>query len=212
MARWSTSTSSSPPARLPPVKRLRDAGIAFTIISARPKSGMLPIADALELDEPMAAFNGGIVFHRDGRVDRHDTIDPEAARACSISPTTRRSIAGCSRTTLVRLHRRRRPRRSRAGRVQPAAGGHSGLHRAARSRRQDHAGQRRARRADRAPREGEGSVRRTRHHREVANLLPRRDRAQRQQGATASARSPAPARSRSNRSPRSATRPTTCRC
>lgn len=68
------------PGTVAAVKRLRDAGVAFTIISARPKSGMLPIAEALDLDEPMAAFNGGIVFHRGGRVDRHDTIDPEVAR------------------------------------------------------------------------------------------------------------------------------------
>jgi Cof subfamily protein (haloacid dehalogenase superfamily) len=62
------------------VARLRDAGIGFTIISARPRSGMLPIADALAIDAPMAAFNGGVVFRRDGRVDSHVTIDEGVAR------------------------------------------------------------------------------------------------------------------------------------
>ena len=62
------------------VRRLEAAGVGFTIISARPRSGMMPIADALELDEPMAAFNGGIVFHRDGRVDAHVRIDERVAR------------------------------------------------------------------------------------------------------------------------------------
>jgi Cof subfamily protein (haloacid dehalogenase superfamily) len=51
------------------VKRLQAAGIGFTIISARPRSGMMPIADALELDVPMGAFNGGTVFRRDGTVE-----------------------------------------------------------------------------------------------------------------------------------------------
>ena len=48
------------------VRRLEAAGVGFTIISARPRSGMLPIADALGIDAPMGAFNGGIVFTRDG--------------------------------------------------------------------------------------------------------------------------------------------------
>ena len=62
------------------VKRLRDAGIDFTIISARPRSGMMPIADALQIDGAMAAFNGGIVFRRDGTVESHQVIDPQVAR------------------------------------------------------------------------------------------------------------------------------------
>jgi Cof subfamily protein (haloacid dehalogenase superfamily) len=68
------------PATIAAVARLRDAGIGFTIISARPRSGMLPIADALAIDAPMAAFNGGVVFRRDGRVDSHVTIDEGVAR------------------------------------------------------------------------------------------------------------------------------------
>lgn len=62
------------------IGRLRAAGLGFTIISARPRSGMMPIADALELDEPMGAFNGGIVFRRSGEVMEHHRIDPEVAR------------------------------------------------------------------------------------------------------------------------------------
>lgn len=56
------------PATIAAVGRLRDAGVAFTIISARPRSGMMPIADALGLDVPMGAFNGGTVFRRDGTI------------------------------------------------------------------------------------------------------------------------------------------------
>lgn len=68
------------PATIAAVERLRAAGIAFTIISARPMSGMLPIAEALAIDGDMAAFNGGIVFRRDGSVSHHLTIAPDVAR------------------------------------------------------------------------------------------------------------------------------------
>ena len=56
------------PATIAAVRRLRDAAIPFTIISARPRSGVMPIADALALDVPIGAFNGGTVFKRDGTI------------------------------------------------------------------------------------------------------------------------------------------------
>ncbi|MDO7841700.1 Cof-type HAD-IIB family hydrolase [Sphingomonas immobilis] len=56
------------PGTIAAVKRLQAAGVGFTIISARPRSGMMPIADALDLDVPMGAFNGGTIFRRDGSV------------------------------------------------------------------------------------------------------------------------------------------------
>ncbi len=62
------------------VGRLRAAGIRFTIISARPMSGMIPLAERLALDEPMGAFNGGVVFRRDGAVSEHHVIPAEVAR------------------------------------------------------------------------------------------------------------------------------------
>ena len=62
------------------IARARAAGIGFTIISARPRSGMAWIADALTLNVPMGAFNGGIVFDRSGAVMHHETIDPAVAR------------------------------------------------------------------------------------------------------------------------------------
>lgn len=57
------------------VGRLRAAGVQFTIVSARPRSGMMPIADALEIDTPMGAFNGGTVFTRDGTVTSQTFVD-----------------------------------------------------------------------------------------------------------------------------------------
>jgi len=62
------------------VARLRAAGVQFTIISARPMSGLLPIVEALSLNGPMAAFNGGTLFYRDGRIAHHATITREVAR------------------------------------------------------------------------------------------------------------------------------------
>lgn len=65
------------PATISAVARLREAGIPFTVISARPVSGLMPILDALSLDVPVGAFNGGIVFSRAGGVMSHDMIDPD---------------------------------------------------------------------------------------------------------------------------------------
>ena len=61
------------------VAELRDAGIGFTIISARPRSGMMPIAERLDLDGAMGAFNGGLIFKRDGTVLEHHRIEPGIA-------------------------------------------------------------------------------------------------------------------------------------
>jgi Cof subfamily protein (haloacid dehalogenase superfamily) len=68
------------PATIDAVARLRAAGVAFTIISARPRSGVVPIGEALAIDGPMAAFNGGTIFHRDGRLDVQHVVDPLVAR------------------------------------------------------------------------------------------------------------------------------------
>ena len=67
------------PATIAAVRKLRRA-TPFTVISARPMSGMLPVADALGLTHAMAAFNGGLIFTRDGQVSYHETIDPVVAR------------------------------------------------------------------------------------------------------------------------------------
>lgn len=68
------------PATADAVLRLEAAGVGFTVISARPRSGILPIAETLAIDAPMAAFNGGIIFRRDGTVVEHHPIDPAVAR------------------------------------------------------------------------------------------------------------------------------------
>jgi Cof subfamily protein (haloacid dehalogenase superfamily) len=61
------------------VARVRAAGIAVTLISARPPSGMLWIAKRLGLEGPIGAFNGGTVVMPDGRIVSADHLSPEAA-------------------------------------------------------------------------------------------------------------------------------------
>lgn len=68
------------PATVAAVARLREAGVPFAAISARPISGMLPLLAPLGLDREVAAFNGGIVFKADGTIVSHATIAPDAAR------------------------------------------------------------------------------------------------------------------------------------
>ena len=62
------------------VERLRAAGVGFTIISARPRSGMMPIADMLAIDDPMGAFNGGTIFRRDGTVMEQHRLDRDIVK------------------------------------------------------------------------------------------------------------------------------------
>lgn len=50
------------------IRRLRDAGVPTTLISARPPSGMLALGRRLDLDLPMAAFNGGALVRPDGTI------------------------------------------------------------------------------------------------------------------------------------------------
>ena len=50
------------------VRALRKGGIRFAITSGRPPRGMAMLFDPLELDTPIAGFNGGLF------VDRHLTI------------------------------------------------------------------------------------------------------------------------------------------
>lgn len=68
------------PGTIAAVERLREAGVGFALISARPMSGIRPLLDPLKLDSDVAAFNGGIIFRRDGTIVYRATIDPDVAR------------------------------------------------------------------------------------------------------------------------------------
>lgn len=53
------------PAAMDAVRRIRDAGIRFTLISSRPARGLKVVADPLQITEPMPAFNGGLIVGPD---------------------------------------------------------------------------------------------------------------------------------------------------
>lgn len=67
------------PAVIAAVARLEHARVPFTLISARPPSGMLWIAEKLGLTHAMGAFNGGILIDPDGTIVAAERIDPAAA-------------------------------------------------------------------------------------------------------------------------------------
>lgn len=81
------------PGTIAAVARLKAAGIGFTVISARPRSGVMPIVDQLGLDVPIGAFNGGILFRRDGTMLAEHRIASEVtagmfelARGLDVAP------------------------------------------------------------------------------------------------------------------------------
>src|ERR1700680_5253526 len=47
------------------VMTLRAAGIKFAVTSGRPPRGMAMLIDPLKIDEPLAAFNGGVIIKSD---------------------------------------------------------------------------------------------------------------------------------------------------
>ncbi|MET3482844.1 Cof-type HAD-IIB family hydrolase [Methylobacterium sp. 1973] len=63
------------------VRRLRAAGIGFSIASARPPIGLRNLVAELELDLPMGAFNGASVVRPDLSTIEERTIPEAAARS-----------------------------------------------------------------------------------------------------------------------------------
>jgi len=61
------------------VRALRDAGIRFAITSGRPPLGMAMLFDPLELDTPIAGFNGGLFVKRDRTILEQKTLPADIA-------------------------------------------------------------------------------------------------------------------------------------
>jgi Cof subfamily protein (haloacid dehalogenase superfamily) len=74
------SDKSLAEATIAAVRRLREAGLPFTLISARPPSGMYWLAEALGIDLPMGAFNGGTLFRPDGHIIEQHHLPEDVAR------------------------------------------------------------------------------------------------------------------------------------
>jgi Cof subfamily protein (haloacid dehalogenase superfamily) len=72
------------------VRRLHDAGVIFAITSGRPPRGMAMLIEPLDLQTPIAAFNGGLLVDRDmsvieQRVLPEDLVIPVASLMESFS-------------------------------------------------------------------------------------------------------------------------------
>jgi Cof subfamily protein (haloacid dehalogenase superfamily) len=62
------------------VQALHRAGIRFAITSGRPPRGMAMLFDPLDLDTPIAGFNGGLFVDRNLSILEEKTLEPEVAR------------------------------------------------------------------------------------------------------------------------------------
>ena len=74
-----TQDKALTPRSVAAVRRLREAGIAFSITSGRPPLGMKMLIDALALSEPIAAFNGGVLIRPDMSVMAQSFLPAEIA-------------------------------------------------------------------------------------------------------------------------------------
>jgi len=61
------------------VRALRKAGIRFAITSGRPPRGMAMLFDPLEIDTPIAGFNGGLFVDRDMTILARHTVPEDVA-------------------------------------------------------------------------------------------------------------------------------------
>jgi Cof subfamily protein (haloacid dehalogenase superfamily) len=59
------------------IRRLIDAGLAVSLISARPMTGMQWIVEKLGLPGPFGAFNGGTLFTLNDRIDEQHWLDAD---------------------------------------------------------------------------------------------------------------------------------------
>jgi Cof subfamily protein (haloacid dehalogenase superfamily) len=63
------------------VMKMRDAGILFAVTSGRPPRGMAMLIDPLKMDEPLAAFNGGVIIQPDLKtVLRQNVLAPDVVK------------------------------------------------------------------------------------------------------------------------------------
>jgi hypothetical protein len=75
-----TTDKQLTPATVAAVTRLREAGIGFTIASARPPVGLRSLVEALSLDLPLGAYNGATVVRPDLTVIEEHLIPEAVAR------------------------------------------------------------------------------------------------------------------------------------
>src|SRR5215471_14089655 len=62
------------------VRALQEAGIRFAITSGRPPLGMAMLFDVLDIETPIAGFNGGLFVERDLTILEQKTVPTDVAR------------------------------------------------------------------------------------------------------------------------------------
>jgi Cof subfamily protein (haloacid dehalogenase superfamily) len=69
------------PRAIESVFKLREAGVQFAVTSGRPPRGMAMLIEPLKLDEPIAAFNGGVLIQPDLKTVAHQNfLAPEVVK------------------------------------------------------------------------------------------------------------------------------------
>jgi Cof subfamily protein (haloacid dehalogenase superfamily) len=69
------------PRAIDSVMKMRDAGILFAVTSGRPPRGMAMLIEPLKMDEPLAAFNGGVIIQPDLKtVLRQNVLAPDVVK------------------------------------------------------------------------------------------------------------------------------------
>lgn len=71
-----TSNHEVTEATIDAAAKLYDRGIELSLASSRPPRSIVPLADALKLRGPFAAFNGALVVKRDGEVLARSVLSP----------------------------------------------------------------------------------------------------------------------------------------
>jgi Cof subfamily protein (haloacid dehalogenase superfamily) len=74
-----TKNKALTPRAIGAIQQLRERGVLFAITSGRPPRGMRMLVEPLEMDGPMAAFNGGIIVQPDMSVVDERIIPAEVA-------------------------------------------------------------------------------------------------------------------------------------
>src|SRR5450759_2964070 len=74
-----TQDKALTPRAIKAVSALRAANVLFTITSGRPPKGMTMIIEALDLSEPISAFNGGVVVKPDLSVIASHLLESDVA-------------------------------------------------------------------------------------------------------------------------------------
>ena len=104
---WCARTRASRPATIEAARHLLHASMAMTLISARPPSGILPLAEKLGLVHPLGAFNGGTIVMPDGTmIVAHRIAAETKPHRDGAGREKRRFALGLRRWQMVRPRRR----------------------------------------------------------------------------------------------------------